>query len=54
MTPIDPEILTLLDRLDDVVADDLETLHLELKPWTDPRDSKGEAICLAKNCGGLK
>lgn len=47
ITPTDPEILSLLDRLNDVIADDLETLHLEFKPWTDPRESM---MCFFQKC----
>ena len=56
-TPTNPEILSLLDRLNQVIADDLETLWLEFKPWTDPKTSMREAVeyaaCFANADGGV-
>ncbi len=54
--PTNAEILGLLERLEDVVADDLETLWLEFKPWEGPRDSMRlaaeYAVCMANSEGG--
>lgn len=55
--PTNSEILSLLARLDDVIADDLETLWLEIKPWTDPKTCMKEAVeytaCFANADGGV-
>src|SRR5450759_4333554 len=55
--PTDTEILATLDRLSGAVADDLETLHLEFKPWTeaktDMRLAVEYAVCLANAEGGV-
>lgn len=54
--PTNAEILTLLDRLDAEIADDLESQCLELKPWTGPRDDMRlaveYAVCFANAEGG--
>ena len=41
--PTKEEILKLLDKLDDLCADDLETEELEFKPWN--RDIKSNQKC---------
>lgn len=50
------QILDLLDRLNEVIADDLETQWLEFKPWTDAKSDMRIAIeyavCLANAEGG--
>lgn len=55
--PTNEEIMKLLDQLDRAVADDLETLWLEFKPWTGPKNGMKEAveaaICLANSEGGV-
>jgi ATP-dependent DNA helicase RecG len=55
--PNDAEILAMLDRLSGAVADDLETLHLEFKPWTDAKTDMRlaveYAVCLANAEGGV-
>lgn len=57
ITPSDHEILATLDRLSGAVADDLESLHLEFKPWTnakeDMRVAVEYAVCLANAKGGV-
>lgn len=52
------EILTLLERLDWQVADDLESDVLEFKPWlTDIKENMTIAlemtVCLANHAGGV-
>ena len=55
--PTNSEILALLDRLDTVVADDLETQWLDFKPWTSPKDDMKVAVeyavCFANAQGGV-
>ena len=55
--PTNSEILALLDRLDTVVADDLETQRLDFKPWTSPKDDMKVAVeyavCFANAQGGV-
>ena len=55
--PNNNEILILLDQLESNVADDLETLWLEFKPWTDTKSAMKEAVeysvCLANADGGV-
>ena len=55
--PTDTEILATLDRLSGAVADDLESLHLEFKPWTeakaDMRVAVEYAVCFANAEGGV-
>lgn len=55
--PSDTEILAELDRLRDATADDLETVHLEFKPWTGAKDDMRLAVeysaCLANAEGGV-
>src|SRR3972149_12223043 len=55
--PTNPEILTLLDRLDTETADDLESPWMEFKPWQDPKEDKKVAIeyavCFANADGGV-
>lgn len=54
--PTDAEILATLDGLDGATADDLETLHLEFKPWTDAKSDMRVAmeytVCFANAEGG--
>ncbi len=51
------EIFALLDRLDDTIADNLETQWLDFKPWSDPKSDMRVAIeyaaCLANADGGV-
>lgn len=55
--PSDTEVLATLDRLSDAVADDLESTHLEFKPWadakTDMRVAVEYAVCFANAEGGV-
>jgi len=55
--PSNTEILALLDQLDSGIADDLETLWLDFKPWTGPKaDMKiavEYAVCFANAAGGV-
>ncbi len=55
--PNDTEILATLDRLSGAVADDLESPHLEFKPWTDARADMRVAVeyavCFANAEGGV-
>lgn len=55
--PTNADILSLLVRLDHDIADDLETLWLDFKPWTDPKDDMRVAIeyavCMANSEGGV-
>jgi ATP-dependent DNA helicase RecG len=55
--PSNDEVLALLNRLEDTVADDLETLWLEFKPWDGPKDSMRVAteyaVCMANSEGGV-
>lgn len=55
-SPTDQEILDSLNRLDEVIADDLETYWLEFKPWTGPKSDLSVAIeytaCMANAGGG--
>ena len=55
--PTDAEILATLDRLSGAVADDLESSHLEFKPWTNARDDMRlaveYAVCFANAEGGV-
>ncbi|OFW16193.1 MAG: hypothetical protein A3H27_15255 [Acidobacteria bacterium RIFCSPLOWO2_02_FULL_59_13] len=57
MIPTNEEILALLDRLDEGTADALESLHLEFKPWNDPKACMKVAIeyavCFANADGGV-
>ena len=52
------EIVDLLDRLDDCVADDLEGQHLDFKQWDATSDRKAlrtvvaAAVCMANGGGG--
>lgn len=55
--PTNEEILALLERLDAVVADDLETEFLEFKPWLpDVKDNMTAAleytVCFANHASG--
>ncbi len=55
--PTNEEILALLDQLDrGQCADDLESYHLDFKPWNDPKDDKKVAteyaVCFANADGG--
>ncbi len=46
--PTNHDILILLDRLEHEVADDLETLWLDFKPWQGPKEDMRVAIeCIA-------
>jgi ATP-dependent DNA helicase RecG len=55
--PTNSEILALLDRLDTEIADDLETLWLDFKPWTGPKQDMKVAVeyaaCFANAQGGV-
>jgi ATP-dependent DNA helicase RecG len=55
--PSDSESLATLDRLSDVVADDLESPYLEFKPWTDAKSEMRVAVeyavCFANADGGV-
>lgn len=55
--PSDFEILGELDRLADASADDLESAHLEFKPWTGAKEDMRVAVeyaaCLANADGGV-
>lgn len=42
--PSDAEIVALLDQLEGMSADDLESDVLDFKPWQDPKDSKRVAV----------
>lgn len=42
--PGNDEILTIIDRLNHDVADDLETLWLEFKPWQGPKEDMKVAV----------
>jgi ATP-dependent DNA helicase RecG len=54
--PTTEDILALLDRLDAVPADDLETQWLDFKPWQGPKDDMKVAVeyaaCFANAEGG--
>ena len=54
--PSNEQILVLVNQLDSHVADDLETLWLEFKPWKSPKDAMREAVsyaaCFANAEGG--
>lgn len=56
MTPTNEEIRALLDRLDAVPADAIEGLHLDFKPWGDPKAcmkiAVEYAVCFANADGG--
>ena len=55
--PSDAEILATLERLSGAVADDLESPHLEFKPWInakeDMRVAVEYAVCFANAEGGV-
>jgi len=55
--PTNDEILSLLEKLDIVVADDLETSNLDFKPWNDPKEEMKIALeysaCFANGDGGV-
>ncbi len=55
--PTNAEILALLDGLNTVVADDLETSWLEFKPWSDAKSDMRMAVeyavCFANTEGGV-
>jgi ATP-dependent DNA helicase RecG len=55
--PSDAEIVALLDQLEGVSADDLESDVLDFKPWQDPKESKRVAVeyaaCMANARGGV-
>jgi len=55
--PTNEEIISLLDQLDQGVADDLETQWLDFKPWTSAKDDMKVAIeyavCFANADGGV-
>jgi len=55
--PSDHEILETVDRLSDSIADDLESLHLEFKPWINPKSDMrvavDYAVCFANAEGGV-
>ncbi len=51
------QLLTLLDRLDDGIADDLESQFLDFKPWQGPKEDLKlaceYAVCFANASGGV-
>lgn len=55
--PSPETILQLLERFDEVVADDLETEHLDFKRWRSAKESMAEAVemavCFANADGGV-
>jgi ATP-dependent DNA helicase RecG len=55
--PTHDEILTLLDRLKSLTADDLESQWLDFKPWQGPKDDMKIAVeyaaCFANGEGGV-
>jgi ATP-dependent DNA helicase RecG len=55
--PSDTEILAALDRLGSEMADDVESLYLEFKPWTSAKDDMRiaveYAVCFANADGGV-
>lgn len=55
--PTNAEILGVLDHLNEMVADDLETATLEFKPWQGPKTSMEVAVeyaaCMANADGGV-
>jgi ATP-dependent DNA helicase RecG len=55
--PSREEVFKLLDRLNEIPADDLESEVLEFKPWRDPQNSMKVAVeytvCFANAHGGL-
>jgi ATP-dependent DNA helicase RecG len=55
--PSNEEILDILDRLDFASADELESLVIEFKPWTNAKESRREAVeyavCMANSEGGV-
>lgn len=55
--PSNAGILALLDRLDQEVADDLESQHLDFKPWQGPKEDLKlaceYAVCFANAEGGV-
>jgi ATP-dependent DNA helicase RecG len=57
MIPKNDEILALLDRLDEMPADALEGIHLDFKPWNDPKScmklAVEYAVCFANADGGV-
>lgn len=57
MIPTNEGIRALLDRLDELPADALEGLHLDFKPWGDPKAcmklAVEYAVCFANADGGV-
>ena len=57
MIPTNAEILALLPRLDEVMADALEDYQLDFKPWSDPKScmkvAVEYAVCFANAEGGV-
>ena len=55
--PCNADILALLDQLHSFVADDLESVWVDFKPWEGPKDSMRVAVeyaaCLANAEGGV-
>lgn len=55
--PDTAQLLTLLDRLDDGIADDLESQFLDFKPWQGPKEDLKlaceYAVCFANASGGV-
>ena len=55
--PTSEELLSLIERLDTEIADDLESLWLDFKPWTDAKADMKVAVeyaaCLANAEGGV-
>ncbi|MEX1113772.1 MAG: ATP-binding protein, partial [Akkermansiaceae bacterium] len=55
--PTVAEVLETLDRLQDCIADELESHDLEFKPWSNPKDDMRVAVeyasCFANGNGGV-
>ena len=57
LIPTNDDILHLLDQLDHSIADDLESIYLDFKPWDDPKGDMKVAIeyavCFSNADGGV-
>ena len=55
--PDTAQLLTLLDRLEHGIADDLESQFLDFKPWQGPKEDLKlaceYAVCFANASGGV-
>ena len=55
--PDNAQVLALLDRLTDGIADDLENQFLDFKPWQGPKEDLKlaceYACCFANGSGGV-